>query len=103
MASPSRSRPVSVIEEIDEMIRLRAVRLSSINQMQKWKAEIERLLRERSGWQRTALAMRDAAIFWDRDAVSRYERIEQMYMDAALLDKFTEVYHDEKAEDAAKA
>ncbi len=34
---------MSVVEEIDEMIRLRAERVPSIAQMRAWKAEIERL------------------------------------------------------------
>ena len=33
------------VHDIDEMIRLRATRVPSINQMQEWKAEIERLRR----------------------------------------------------------
>lgn len=34
---------MSATDEIDEMIRLRATRVPSINQMQGWKLEIERL------------------------------------------------------------
>jgi hypothetical protein len=58
-------------------------------------AEIERLTRERDearaavkGWQRSALAMRDKAIDWDRDGRNRYDEIESVYFDAAMGIRF---------------
>ena len=57
----------------------------------KLRAEIECLTAQVDGWKRTALAMRDAAIFWDRDGKNRYEEIERMYMDAALLGRWADV------------
>ncbi len=58
-------------------------------------AEIERLRAQRNekaqeivGWKRTALAMRDQAIYWLRDGQGRYDEIERLYFDAAMFSKF---------------
>ncbi len=52
--------------------------------------ELLDIKRRVGGWQSTALAMRDTAIGWDRDGKNRYDEIENLYMDAALLGKFAD-------------
>ena len=61
---------------------------------EKLRAEIERLTAQVDGWKRTALAMRDAAICWEKDGKNRYEEIERMYFDAAMFSRWQVVYHD---------
>lgn len=71
--------------------------------------EIERLraqrnekAREIAGWKRTALAMRDEAIYWLRDGPHRYNEIERLYFDAAMFGRFapgTAFEHEVQADD----
>lgn len=94
---------VDLVQQLREGVEKKYSR-ESLETMLAWAAdEIERLRRDRGGWQHTALALRDAAISWEKDGVSRYERIERMYFDAAMAGRFTETYHDKPTEDAELA
>jgi hypothetical protein len=64
--------------ELDEAAKLRA-----------W---IERLTAEIEGWKHTALAMRDAAIFWKQDGRDRSDDIQNIYFDAAMFGRWYGVY-----------
>jgi hypothetical protein len=53
-----------------------------------------------NNWQTTALAMRDAVIWYKETKDDRHlEAVEQMYFDAALLNKFHGMYHKDSVHD----